>query len=102
MKAAVQVESYDISSFFTLIHKLQRCLLTIARYVSLSLLLINVFFINKLQSTSQNLHLIFFPFPTSCLATPWWHLPKTLMSDHLYLVFTYIYSLHIKKSICDC
>ena len=31
MKAAVRVESYNISSFFIVIHKLQLCLLTIAQ-----------------------------------------------------------------------
>ena len=31
----------------------------------------------------------------------WWHFSKTLMWHHLYRVFTYIYSLLIKKEICD-
>ena len=31
MKAAVQAESYNISSFFIVIHEPQRCLLTVAR-----------------------------------------------------------------------
>jgi hypothetical protein len=31
IKAAVRAESYNISSFFIVIHELQRCLLTIAR-----------------------------------------------------------------------
>ena len=43
MKVTVRVESYNISSCFIIIHELQRCILTVARQVSLSFLLINIF-----------------------------------------------------------
>ena len=44
MKATVLAESYYILSIFNVIRRLQRCLLTVARQVSLSFLLVNMFF----------------------------------------------------------
>ena len=41
------------------------------------------------------------PFPTSCIATPWWHLSKTPTWCYLYCVFTYIHFPLIEKDICD-
>ena len=53
--------------------------------------------------TSDNLHLNFPPspppFPPSCHTTLWWHCLKTLMWSAHYRV--YIYSLLIKKGICN-
>ena len=41
--------------------------------------------------------------PPSCLTIPpWWPFSKTLTWPCLYCMFTYIYSLLIKKDICDC
>ena len=39
MKATVRAESYNISSFFIVIHELQRCLLTVSKCHSISLLI---------------------------------------------------------------
>ena len=47
MKAAVRADSYNISSFLIIILELKRCLLTVARQVSLSFLITNIFFIIK-------------------------------------------------------
>ena len=53
----------------------------------------------SLVLTSDNFHLIF-P-PPFLSRNPWWYFLKTLTWCRLYRVFTYIYSLLIKKDNCD-
>ena len=60
----------------------------------------------SLVLTSDNFYFIFPRSPPlfhpSCLVTSLVALSKTLTWRHLYCVFTYIYSVLIKKEICDC
>ena len=84
MKAAMWAESYNISSFFIVIHELQRCLLTVARQVSLSFFLINIFFnLNFSDKTHTHTHTYIYIY--IYIYINWDHRFRTQSSKNFYL-----------------